>query len=1017
MLILIAILVGTVSAVTWDNAKSYNKNTKTITIKNNFGIPLLESKVAEIKLNTPTIYNVIRGQNRLVAEFTITNYQEEYAFNNLRFYDLKNKNKRTDRTFTYRYKDYENVLVNDYERVCDHSTKVEEIDVGDRILKVVASPNKTAEEMNCRTEIAGNHIEQKVIWKDFDYNDKLPLGEITIGIFTDVYPNDYIEWIPTLFGVRINEWAIWLDSYSKDLLAYFKLDELSGDEVADVRGLHNGTRYNMEDIDWKSAVINNGLNFNGSGGGHGEYVNFTDIGDKTYNLTICGWMNSTNVAGEDLFIKGSNAAGHSFSFGLSATKLRLNVWASVDDTNLFGNQVINDGLFHHVCMVKNDTTTMIYVNGSQDGKLANAGSIDSSAGANFTIGRYFEGTTYFNGTVDEVGMWNRSLTDTEINSLWNNGFGLQYNRTISTNLNYPADDHDSIGLVTVNCSVDSAYLVANITLQHNATGTWHNNQTNSTINPVTNESTFVLVMPSYTVTWDCFACDVDGTCDSAGENRTINKVKFAEINQDYQSDTLEGTTESFNLTGEYDTDFSIYSNLYYNGSWYTGTSSASGNNISFSASLSVPQVTAHSNMTFFWNVTLVNATNTYSYNSSALNQTVYNFALDDCSANTVLLYNFTLNEEELATAINGVDLNSSMEIELYLSSFGTTNKFANFSQNYTHINPATVCSSTNFKNSTYRADYVIKFEADNHIEEFYYMDNETLTNSSLPRQVQLYDLNTTDSTSFLTTFKDSSYVLIEDAVISVLRKYVADGIFREVERVKTNNYGEAILHLVEEDVVYKFNVTLNNEVLWTSTEYTVYCAAATTCELELEAAGEVPSFPTDWDQVPEGTWSVKENQTTRDVTLTFNLNKTALMNISVYKYSNNQSEADTLIGTSSINATNGNLIVNVPTSYGNATYYAYVYKDNQWIGYVWLKLKERVIDYLGYTGVFMGGLMVLTLMLMAVGGGVIAIVAGIIGMIFATYLGLMDIGYVTLVWFICAAIIIIIKIGMRRSRD
>ncbi|GAG88913.1 unnamed protein product, partial [marine sediment metagenome] len=43
-------------------------------------------------------------------------------------------------------------------------------------------------------------------WKDLG-EGVLSKGEITIGIFTDVKEGDYVEWIPTLFGERIIEWA------------------------------------------------------------------------------------------------------------------------------------------------------------------------------------------------------------------------------------------------------------------------------------------------------------------------------------------------------------------------------------------------------------------------------------------------------------------------------------------------------------------------------------------------------------------------------------------------------------------------------------------------------------------------------------------------------------------------------------------------------------------------------------------------------------------------------------------
>ena len=37
---------------------------------------------------------------------------------------------------------------------------------------------------------------------------------ITIGVFTDVYADEIIEWIPELYNIKINEWAVWTEDLS-----------------------------------------------------------------------------------------------------------------------------------------------------------------------------------------------------------------------------------------------------------------------------------------------------------------------------------------------------------------------------------------------------------------------------------------------------------------------------------------------------------------------------------------------------------------------------------------------------------------------------------------------------------------------------------------------------------------------------------------------------------------------------------------------------------------------------------
>ena len=57
------LLVGTISALEFDNVKSYDELTKTVTIENVFG---LGADIAKIKLNTPLV-NVVPISKESVA--------------------------------------------------------------------------------------------------------------------------------------------------------------------------------------------------------------------------------------------------------------------------------------------------------------------------------------------------------------------------------------------------------------------------------------------------------------------------------------------------------------------------------------------------------------------------------------------------------------------------------------------------------------------------------------------------------------------------------------------------------------------------------------------------------------------------------------------------------------------------------------------------------------------------------------------------------------------------------------
>jgi hypothetical protein len=84
---------------------------------------------------------------------------------------------------------------------------------------------------------------------------------------------------------------------------------------------------------------------------------------------------------------------------------------------------MNDSTWHFVVLTWSGTTLTLYRDGSNVGSssasAANAGGGTGSIGVNGTGGN----STYFPGDIDEVGIWSRALTTTEISDLYNGGAG------------------------------------------------------------------------------------------------------------------------------------------------------------------------------------------------------------------------------------------------------------------------------------------------------------------------------------------------------------------------------------------------------------------------------------------------------------------------------------------------------------------------------------------------------------------------------------------------------------------
>lgn len=437
-------LVGTVSALEIDNVKSYNPITKTVTLKNSFlGIPT--SSIATATLNTPQNYKVARGYNK-VAEFKIegfTDYKE--IVKGLEFYDINGNMAKINRDFDLKFKTTRPQKVDDYKEVCSYNE---------------ATLNET-----CTYVISGYHYEDVEYWEKLTPADIKKNQIMIIGIFTEVKEGDRIEWIPTIAGVRIPEWASWTEDLNSSLVSYWTLDETSGTTASDSLGINDLTASN-------SAVMSS------LAGKYGTLADFTggnyyleDTLSLSFGVTsarsIAFWYKpNTFTNGKDLFCYGSSGANNAQICLTEKTGNILKVGV-VDDTiawrgEVDGTTTISNGNWYFIVVNYYANKTLeLYVNGGDRVSVTTTSTQSSTGHIIFGTEIYNGGvsTGYINGYLDEIGIWSRTLNSSEIELLYNNGTGLTLGYVGDTaptvTLNSPADNTDyttSPVSIDFNCS-------------------------------------------------------------------------------------------------------------------------------------------------------------------------------------------------------------------------------------------------------------------------------------------------------------------------------------------------------------------------------------------------------------------------------------------------------------------------------------------------------------------------------------------------------------------------------------
>ncbi len=184
---------------------------------------------------------------------------------------------------------------------------------------------------------------------------------------------------------------------------------------------------------------NSAYSFDGSD----DYIRVPDDDslDLSDGMTIMAWINSNDTSGPKVIVSkwNDNTSDHSYIFKDhdSSDKLLIELSKGYhnDLAKLEGTTSIATEEWIHVATTFDSNTVELYFNGIEDASSAAIGVIRNSAtdlliGAVFTWGGIFQN---FDGVIDDVRVYNRALTEAEIQALY-----LSIGKTVTptTNVTY-----------------------------------------------------------------------------------------------------------------------------------------------------------------------------------------------------------------------------------------------------------------------------------------------------------------------------------------------------------------------------------------------------------------------------------------------------------------------------------------------------------------------------------------------------------------------------------------------------
>ena len=231
----------------------------------------------------------------------------------------------------------------------------------------------------------------------------------------------------------LNNISTFID-FDNSLVGWWRMDDINqtglGSLVYDKSAYgNNGTAYGNA-VQTSAGKLGKGFNFDGDG----DYVDAGNDASLDFNttFTISAWVSSKGGIWERVVSKGGQTAvmgGFELVTGNVENKF---IFRISNTTNFPWMETTNTyalNTWHHVVGQWNGTAMLIYVDGVFDKSQAQA-TYSNSSSYSLKIGRNpVESFKYFNGTIDDVMIFNRSLSADEITALYAN----QSNRYLTNN--------------------------------------------------------------------------------------------------------------------------------------------------------------------------------------------------------------------------------------------------------------------------------------------------------------------------------------------------------------------------------------------------------------------------------------------------------------------------------------------------------------------------------------------------------------------------------------------------------
>jgi hypothetical protein len=186
----------------------------------------------------------------------------------------------------------------------------------------------------------------------------------------------------------------------------------------------SGNAATLNGPSWTSGEIGGALNFDGVN----DYVSVPDASnlDNTSALTISFWVKPTILDGSPRGIVSKRTASGSQDaysvFFYTGNKIHVDI--DTGNNRFSTNTVFLTNTWYHVVVTYDGTLASagrvnVYVNGALDKTATETSASIPNYASGLTLGKLGGTTSYFAGSLDDVRIYNRAFTATEVGNLFN----------------------------------------------------------------------------------------------------------------------------------------------------------------------------------------------------------------------------------------------------------------------------------------------------------------------------------------------------------------------------------------------------------------------------------------------------------------------------------------------------------------------------------------------------------------------------------------------------------------------